>query len=644
MVSDKLITGVKWFAVYLFVLFLSQLANSHVPDGSGDRRQFYSYFTSTPPVINGCLTDKTTPEGTQGSHNAADANEWKDAYVRHMKMGTTGGDSIAVSWFFMNDNDYLYVGFTANSNNLGNNQSINLVFDQGIGGGSHNDILEGGAAGVNNGEFRVNCEPTNLDINEYSFNGTTWVQQNSGSEVFLALGDNFGISFMQSEWKIPLKPGNVVDDNHSYLNVNPIDELGMNIFYSTSSKGTFYWEGTNTSMTNPSTGNGWIDLKLGVQRDFVTFYGTYNAHGNPVVDGNITGGTAPDDGWRGSYFRNIVLTNFSGKTLNAMIYGVDDAAANFLYTGLKVFDNDNNANDSCIVYQEQSTANTTGRNFILDNGEENALIANTTAYVATRDRYWSGGAAGSWAADVSGANQDAAGAWRGTYYEYEYKINRNATTDDIQMDDGGKMGFHIRYHDAEDGSDYFWEMSPNADRIQIDWNNNVYVATGWADMQLGAPYFQVVYPEDNSYLEGVTNVRIYAAKSAGDIDSASFYRKSNPGTRYRLTKIGSSNEWAGTWDVTALANGSDTLVFQVYDDAIIMDRIVNVIIKNDASAADPSPSITITSPAAGSVLTGIVNIAFSASAAGGHALDSTQISIDGASYIPTSAAGSHSWN
>ncbi|MFH0919166.1 MAG: hypothetical protein V1913_02295 [Fibrobacterota bacterium] len=528
--------------ILVLALFFALPVMGHIQEGTGNLQQFYSYYTATPPVVNGCVTDKTTLEGTQGAYHAADADEWKDAYVRHMKIANGSGDTIDASWFFMNDSHYLYVGFVANSNNVGNNMNINLVFDQGIGGGSHNDALEGGSVGANNGEFRAYCAPTMLNIEEYSFNGTTWEQQNNGSEVFLGLGTNVGISLLQSEWKIPLDTGLTVNDGHSYLNVGPYDELGLNFVYTTQSNGTFYWSGTNNSLTNPSLGNGWIDLRLGVKRDYVTFYATYDAHGVPTVDGNITGGTTPDDGWRGCYVRNLMLTNFAGKTLNAALYCVDDVSAQDLYVGLKIYDDDNDAADTCVIYQEQDDALTTGRNYLLDNGKENALIANTTAYIGSRDRFWSGGATGSWAVDGNSANQSAAGAWRTTNYEYEFQVNRSPATDDIIMNDGSLMGFHIRYHDAQDGTDYFWELSPNADRIQVDWTNNIYVATGWPDMQLGAPYFQVVYPEDNSYLEGVANVRIFAQKITGDIDSALFYRKSVPGTTYRLTKIGSEGE------------------------------------------------------------------------------------------------------
>lgn len=634
--------GLSCPLILVVFLFVTIPVMGHVEQGTGNLQQFYSYYTSNPPVVNGCLTNVTTPEGTQGAHIAADADEWKDAYVRNMKMVTgSGSDTIDVTWFFMNDSHYLYVGFTANSNNLGNNMDINLVFDQGIGGGDHNDALEGGGAGVNNGEFRAYCAPTNLDITEYSFNGTAWESQNNNTEVFLALGDNFGISCIQSEWKIPLDTGRAVDDGHSYLNVGPYDELGLNIFYHTASQGTFYWSGTNNSMTDASLGAGWIDLRLGVKRDYVTFYATYDAHGAPTVDGNITGGATADDGWRGSYMRNLILTNFAGKTLNAALYCVDDVSAQDLYVGLKIYDDDNDATDTCVIYQEQDDVLATGRNFLLDNNRENALIANTTAYIGSRDRYWN---AGSWAQDASSANQEAAGAWRTTNYEYEYRVNRSPATDDIIMNDGSLMGFHIRYHDAQDGTDYYWELSPNADRIQVDWNTAIYMATGWPDMQLGAPYFQVVYPEDNSFLEGVTNVRIFAQKSARDIDSAVFYRKSVPGTTYRLTKIGSEGEWSGTWDVTALPNGGDTLVFKVYDDALVMDRLVNVTIKNDASSVNTPPSVSLTAPIAGTLVGGTVNVTFTKSAAMGRTIDSTLISIDGKAFAATSAATSHSWN
>ena len=54
--------------LFLFPLFL----HAHVQEDMGNTLQFYSYSTSTPPVVNGCLNDATTAKGTQGTPQGDD--------------------------------------------------------------------------------------------------------------------------------------------------------------------------------------------------------------------------------------------------------------------------------------------------------------------------------------------------------------------------------------------------------------------------------------------------------------------------------------------------------------------------------------------------------------------------------------------
>ena len=242
----------KIFALCRFicpVIFsLNLFVSAHVPEGTGATLQFYSYYTTNPPKINACLVDKTTEDGSLGAPQpgGVDNDEWKDAYIRHFQLKSSGGEIIETSLFFMNDDNYLYVGFSGQSNTLGNNMDIDLAFDQGIGGGDHNDNLEGGGSGIN-GEYRARVSPdkgADNRLTEYSFNDTTWVQQNDNTEKFIGLGHNYGGAFVQAEFKIPLK-GGTPDANHSYLNVTKTQELGFNIFYNTQSMGEFHWNETN---------------------------------------------------------------------------------------------------------------------------------------------------------------------------------------------------------------------------------------------------------------------------------------------------------------------------------------------------------------------------------------------------------------
>jgi hypothetical protein len=629
----------SWPVVLPMMLALFVQVQAHVTENSGQRLQLYSYYTESPPVINACLTDASTAAGTVGTQGI-DNDEWRDAAVRKIPIQTDGAETTDLNLFLMNDADYLYVGVSSNFNNFGNNTTVRLFFDQGSAGGNHNDILDGGGTGVNNGEYRCDITTNSQNPTEYSFNGTSWSTQTPNQ--FNALAYNFGNALLQAEFRIPLNGNPSTDDTHSYLDVTGTQELGLNFnIYTTNDGGmTFYWHATNGSTTDAATSPGWTDVRLGVERKYVTFYPTYNANGIPSVDGAIT-----EDAWRGCFRRDIVLTNFSGSMINATMYAVEDNTNNDIYIGMRITDNDNNAGDFCEIYQEQDNATpATGRNYLLDGGIENALIADENPYGAGDDRYWNS-TSDSWAADASTANQSALGTWSSDHYDYEFRIVQDAGGNDLDVADNGVFGFLIRYHDAADNTDYFWDYSPNADNIQIDENGSVYVATGWPDMQLGSPYVQVIFPVDNANVEGIMNIRIYAQdENADGIDSAHFYRASTPGSKYELTRIGSTNEFSGSFDVASLANGPDTLVIAVGDDdGVVSQRLVHLNIANGSGAASP-PTIALTSPSPGTEVGGAVAIAFTAVANGGATVSATDISIDGGSYGATATISTHSWN
>lgn len=624
------------------------MVGAHVTEGTGQGLQFYSYRTNSPPTINSSLTRST------GAAPGDNSDEWKDAYIRHLVLENAARtETTEVTLLFMNDGDNLYIGATGNMNNLGNNVTLRFYFDQGVGGGSHDDALQGGGAGMNNGEYELRLTTDSNLRSEYSFNGTTWEEQNSGVDVvFTGQGDNYGTSFYQAEFSIPLSGNPAASDGESYLNVDSTDELGLYVEVHTTNGGgeVFYWHETGGDPDDASAGDGWIDLRLGVDRSYVTFYSTYNANGNPIIDGNIGGEAVADDAWRGCYTRNLTLTNFEGGQVEAILYAVEDNAGDSVYIGVRVYDAANDPGDYCQIYQEVNTATpATGRNFLLDDGEENALVADENAYTDADDRYWSGGAAGSWAQDINGGGTSSRQTARGKhytagYYEYEFVLDRGSTEDtrDIRVTDGSTIGLLVKYHDAADGTDYFWEYSPNADKINIDPNNNVYLAAGWPGLQFGAPYMQVVFPQDNADLEGVVNVRIYATDGVDGVDSACFYRKSNPDTRYSLTKVGTTDEWAGVWNVQDLSNGADTIVFEASDGGITLERLVNVTIANGVGSTNP-PSITLDSPTAGSTLSDTVTIQFTPSATVPATVAATDISVDGGAYSATTTASSHTW-
>ncbi|MFH0919165.1 MAG: Ig-like domain-containing protein [Fibrobacterota bacterium] len=74
-----------------------------------------------------------------------------------------------------------------------------------------------------------------------------------------------------------------------------------------------------------------------------------------------------------------------------------------------------------------------------------------------------------------------------------------------------------------------------------------------------------------------------------------------------------------------------------------MDRLVNVVIKNDASSAI-SPVVSITSPVAGTTVSGQTTLQFSATIGGGYTISTREISVDGGSFVSTTTTTSHTWS
>ncbi len=642
----------------LTIAMLTKTVNGHVSEGTGAALQLFSYYTENPPKINGSLTDATNDESLV-SDVVVDADEWKDAAVRELLIISDDGfDTINAVMFTMNDADSLYVGLTTNFGNSSNGTYLQLLIDQGDGGGSHNDQLDGGAVGADNGDYGARVYTKDSQLEEFSFNGTGWQQQSAGSEAFKAYAKNLGTSFIQAEFSIPITNNPSTNDSVSYLDLDSTDEIGMFIsFYVQGGNSYYTWIKTNSDTIDATSGNGWMDVRLGVSEKFNTFYATYNANGNPTIDGNISGGATADDAWRGAYRRNVTLSNYDGSTIDAVLYGCEDQTGSNFYVGLKVLDDENDIGDYCQIYQEDDgllgNNKGNGRNYLLESGSENALRANENAFALTGDLYWNAGTP-AWAGDASNAAQDAIGKWYDDgYYEYEYLVHYDWDGDDqdLNVNGGVKVGFTLRYHDANDNSDYFWEFSPNTDAVGLDENGSTFSSAGWVNMQLGAPYVQVIFPEDDKQVEGVVNVRVYAVDEDGadagsepdPVVSAIFYRKSVPGTTYDLTRIDSEHEWSGTWNVSNLPNGPDTLVVEVTDDdGITVERLVPVTINNDGGTVI-MPSVSVTSPAVTDVISGTDTLKFITDAGSGSVITDLILLIDGDSVALDSAATSYVW-
>ena len=162
----------------------------------------------------------------------------------------------------------------------------------------------------------------------------------------------------------------------------------------------------------------------------------------------------------------------------------------------------------------------------------------------------------------------------------------------------------------------------------------------------GVPTMQIIYPRAGSEVEGSINLRVYAHEGGNValIDSVKFFRKtaSDSSNKTALIKIASTGEWSGSWKVPAAVSGADTLVFRAFnttggktDSTIIVTAVSN--------GAIIAPTVNITSPAAGSAISGIQTISFTA-AAGSGSIAATDISVDGAAYVSTSTTTTHNLN
>ncbi len=153
-----------------------------------------------------------------------------------------------------------------------------------------------------------------------------------------------------------------------------------------------------------------------------------------------------------------------------------------------------------------------------------------------------------------------------------------------------------------------------------------------------APTVQVIFPETGKDVEGVVNLRAYADKAGNvnSIDSVVFFRQSAPGTRISLTRVAAEGEWSGTWNVSSLNNGAETVVFRAYENSSPPESTsvsINVTIANGTGGTQPS--ISVTAPVAGSTVQGNTTINYTA-APGTGAIDRTYIRIDGGTAVSIS--------
>jgi len=621
---------------FLLLVFLLVVNIYGAEEGTGAALQLYSAWTDSPPKINGNLTDATNNAGS--AVTGTDPDEWDDAYCR--KITITNGSTTSEAYIFlMNDANYLYIGIAYEDGNASNGDFVTLYFD-----GDNSGTL--GTTNENCVRVeRQSSEPDDNTTYDRYWNGTAWVDDSisnfTDAEGFQDRPS--GGNYYNYEFKIPL-----ADDanNQDLPDVNggngtdAGDEVGFFFeMHDGGGTGTWYWQETNMISTNPATSPGWADIRLGKPKSFMKFYATPDINGTPNIDGSIC-----EDAWRGCWQRDVVLTDFSGNTLNGKFYFVQDADSDRIYFAAKIYDTTQDSSDFLQIYQEQknpSSAPETGRDYELDDGQENALLL--TGGNALNDLYWSNGAPGKWAEDTDGGGGNSGSANYSTdHWEFELAIedyDNGANTEDLdRLSDRALIGFQVKYVDITSGNTYWWQYSTNCDYELVDETDQRNMAVGWAYLQLGAPYLQIVHPDDGTQVEGTYPIDVFAKSGTGVLISSVAYQVEGDTAWTQMEKVGSTTTfsywWSADWNTTGKADGTYELRVRAVDEnGLDAVQIISVDINNSGTSGS-LPTVDITAPSAGSTVYGITTITFTVTlGSGGTSITDTEISIDGEDYI-----------
>ncbi len=173
------------------------------------------------------------------------------------------------------------------------------------------------------------------------------------------------------------------------------------------------------------------------------------------------------------------------------------------------------------------------------------------------------------------------------------------------------------------------------------------VALGLGPIFAQPPTIQIIFPQPGSSVEGLVNLRVHAEDGDGDgingIDSVLFIHTRAPGDTIRMERVGTTGEWSGAWYAGGFANGTDNAIFRAYDnDNTSTDSVLSLTIANGTGAVQ-IPVIALTSPAAGSQVSGTAAVVFAVTS---NTATTHAVSIDGGAYAdlsPTNAT-TYNWN
>jgi hypothetical protein len=545
-----------------------------VVQGQGNPLYLPSYELKGPaPVINGSLLSRDTA----GPWNSNAMDEWKEACSRTLILDDSG----IVQLFLVNSPDTLYIGITYEHGNDGDGSGVRLLFDQGNNTppsnyhGSGDMRLTAPKGIANENGCYIYKSGGSFSKQDLCWNGSAWIPDKDGQLDFKAASYFFNTSLKvhHSEFAIPLHTKKVNDSTNSDLNVNYNDAIGfyLEIVKTGSGAGTFHWIETNGNPTRPDTFPFWAKIQLSVQRNFFTFYTGRGPNPPPSIDGSIV-----EPVWNGAYQRELLLSNFHYNTYRSKVWLLEDSAQNWINVGVRVFDKTYNPLDYCQIYFEEDGTNSSNpiRNYLLDNNAENSL--RVTSGSQSSDLYWNTSSRG-WVQDPAATDSQTAKAGPANLYtDYEFRVKRSGGANNIDIPKGGLLGFLIRYHDADktrdDLANYFWEYTTNNDAQLLD-NPDVYIATGWTNLQLGGPYIQVVSPATSADVKGIVPVRINSGTDS--LKSVVCFLSSDTTAKVNLVYQG-SGVWTGSIDATSTPATNVMLVIRAVTPAnIAYERIVN---------------------------------------------------------------------
>jgi hypothetical protein len=545
--------------------------------GQGNPLYLPSYELKGPaPVIDGSLLSR---DGDPSSSDAMD--EWKEACSRTLMLD----DSTLVQLFLVNSPDTLYVGMTYQDIDNSNGCGTRLLFDQGNNvppsqyHGSTDMHLSAPNGIANEQGCAIYKAGGGVSLHDLCWNGTIWIDDADGQINFKGANYFYNTSskIHHYEYAIPLHNGKAFDAANSDLNVHYNDAIGfyLEVVKMGANAGTYHWIETNGNALRADAFPLWAKIQLSVPRDYFTFYTGRGPNPPPTIDGTIQ-----EAAWNGAYQRELLLSNYHYGTVRSKIWCLEDSAQNSIYIGVRIYDKTHNPQDNCRIYFEEDGTNTTNptRNYILDNNAENAQAV-TNGNVSS-DLYWNL-SSGVWASDpVANANQTSKAGQTASYADYEFKVMRSGGANNIDIPRGGLLGFLVRYHDADradqDRSNFLWEFTTNNDAQLLDYQSHpyVYITTGWANLQLGGPYIQVVSPTTIENVSGIVPVEVSSGKDS--LKSVVCFLSTDTLTRTTLVYQGNGT-WKGSITIPGGSTGVNPMlvVRAVATNDVAYERIVN---------------------------------------------------------------------